>query len=1124
MTTKLFKTASLSFLFLLVFAFLSPAQTIVTGGFGGTVTDPTGASVPGVTLTLTNVSTGDTYTTVSSATGGYTFALLKPGDYTLRSTKDGFKTSTQKVSVLLGQNVTVNFAMELGSSSTTIEVTGEGNILQTENANIATTFDTRTVQNIPNPGNDITYVAQTAPGVSMNNSSGNGYGNFSAFGLPGTSNLFTVNGNDYNDPFLNLNNSGASNLLLGGNDVQEVAVVSNGYTGQYGRQAGAQVDYSTRSGSNNFHGSANYYYTGSTLNAEDFFLNASDQPKPFQNNNQWAADIGGPIKKDKAYFFVDTEGLRYVFATASQAFLPTPAFENYVLSQVPGTATSFYQQAFNLYNNAKGAANAVPTAGTCGGDPTNGNLGGIFAGPGGTYGLPNGTSNCLGAVTLSGSSGNKEWLLIGRVDYSFSDSDKIFGRVKFDRGTQPTYADPINPAFNAESIQPQDEGQLNWTHIFNPTMANNFIFSDLWYSAIFRSTSVSAANAAFPEILCSADTSLSCLGAAGGYYPFGFFFPQGRNVEQWQLVDDLSIERGRHNFKLGVNFRRDDVSDYRASELTNPGAVTTSLYGFANDLVDSSTAMNFALSSPQPLAIYTFGLYFQDEVRINQKLKLTLALRADRNSGGICQSNCVSLPALPFQNLSHNSDIPFNQMVTSGQSSILRNVEKVVFQPRAGFAWSPVGDKTVIRGGIGLFTDLYPGTILDNFTTNFPQVNSFSVAGGSVDPSEAGSGIGLVQGCNTAFVSAFNGGQTLSQYQTANPACATALPSLYDVAAKTLNPKFVEWNLEVQRTLAKNTLLSLNYVGNHGYDILLVNPYLNAFCTTSACGSGFTSLPGVAADARVGAVQQLTNAGYSNYNGITASLQQNLWHGLTARFNYTFSHAMDNVSNGGVLPYSQLDSILLQIDPANPNASYASSDYDVRHQFSANYVWDLPLKFSNHWMNTLVGGWQIAGTFFFRTGLPFSLVDGSIANALKDNNLSANGAGLGTVLLAPAQGVPTNFGSSCASNACFSASSFATPTDFNAFARNAFRGPGYFNTDMNLKKTFALTERYKFTLGANFFNILNHPNFDNPVNNSASSAFGSIVQAAVSPTTPYGAFASAAEGMRIVQVFAKVTF
>jgi outer membrane receptor protein involved in Fe transport len=1109
--TKKFLSIALLCLFVgLVFSGSSRAQSIVTGGFGGTITDPTGAVVPDAALTLSNDATGDNFTGSSTSTGGYQFSLLKPGNYTLNVKKEGFKTMTRKVSVLLGQNSTVNIEMELGASAMTVEVTSEGALLQTENANIATTFDTRTVQNIPNPGNDITYIAQTAPGVSMNTSASPGYGNFSAFGLPGTSNLFTVNGNDYNDPFLNLNNSGASNLLLGSNDVQEVAVVSNAYTGQYGRQAGAQVDYSTRSGTNAFHGSANYYYTGSTLNAEDYFLKASLQPKPFQNNNQWAADFGGPIKKDKAYFFVDQEGLRYVFATATQSFLPTAAFQSFVLSQIPATATSFYQQAFNLYNSAKGAGNAVPTANTCG-----------------TLGsLPGGSTDCLGAVTLAGSSGNQEWLLIGRVDYSFSDKDKLFGRVKVDRGTQPTYADPINPAFNAISHQPQDEGQLNYTHIFSPTMTNNAVFSYLYYSAVFESTNVQQANATFPVILCSSDTSLSCLGAVGGFFPFNFFFPQGRNVNQWQIVDDFSWQHGRHSLKFGVNYRHDAVDDFRASEQTLTPGILTSLAGFATDTVDTSTTMNFALTSPQPLSIWSLGFYGQDEFRVTPKLKITAALRFDHNSGGNCSSNCVSIPTTPFQGLNHDATVPFNQMVTTGRSNILRSIEGIVVEPRLGFAWTPGGDrgKTVIRGGGGLFTDLYPGTILDNFTTNFPEVVSFSVPGGTIDPSEAASGVSNVQACNTAFRNAFSGGQTLAQYQAAAPSCASALPPLFDVSSKTQNPKFVEWNLEVQHSITPNTMVSVNYVGNHGYDIILINPYLNGFCTVAVCGTGFTQLPLAAPDARVAAVQQLTNNGFSNYHGLTVSIQQNLWHGLTGRFNYTFSHATDNISNGGVLPYSLTNSITTQIDPTNPNRDYASADYDVRHQLSANYVWELPIKSSHRWTNFLIGGWQISGTFFWRTGFPFSILDGTQSVGLVPNNLTQGGALLATVLYEPSQGFPTTFGSGCATHSCFSTSDFATPTSFNANARNAFRGPGYFNTDLNLRKQFTLTERFRFTLGANFFNILNHPNFDNPVSTNLSSSFGNITTAAVSPTTPYGAFASAAEGMRIVQVFGKINF
>ena len=257
--TKKYLKALFCFLLFFGLARSLPAQSIVTGGISGIVTDPTGAVVTGANLTLTNPATGETFSATSSASGDYVFALLKPGQYTLTVTKDGFKKSTHTVTVVLGSTVTVNATLEIGSGSTTVEVNEEtGAQLQTENANISTNFETKQIQEVPNPGGDITYVAQTAPGVTMNNATGGGYGNFSTFGLPATSNLFTINGNDYNDPFLNLNNSGSSNLLLGGNELQEVSVTNNAYTGQYGRQAGSQVDYTTKSGTNSWHGDAVY--------------------------------------------------------------------------------------------------------------------------------------------------------------------------------------------------------------------------------------------------------------------------------------------------------------------------------------------------------------------------------------------------------------------------------------------------------------------------------------------------------------------------------------------------------------------------------------------------------------------------------------------------------------------------------------------------------------------------------------------------------------------------------------------------------------------------------------------------------------------------------------------------
>ena len=227
----------------------------------------------------------------------------------------------------------------MGASTTTVTVTEAAPLLQSDSGNVAATLSQEQISQVPNPGNDMSYIAQLSPGAVMN--TGMGYGNFSSYGTPGTSNLFTLDGMDDNDPFLNLNNSGATNLLLGANEIQEATVVNGAYTGEYGTLAGAQVNYVTKSGGNNFHGNAVYYWNGSAMNANDWFNVATDTPKSFDNANQWAASFGGPIKRDKLFFFVNTEGLRVILPTSAVARVPTPLLENYIMDPVNGTlATS----------------------------------------------------------------------------------------------------------------------------------------------------------------------------------------------------------------------------------------------------------------------------------------------------------------------------------------------------------------------------------------------------------------------------------------------------------------------------------------------------------------------------------------------------------------------------------------------------------------------------------------------------------------------------------------------------------------------------------------------------------------------------------------------------------------
>lgn len=1138
MTKKYLGTTVLCFLLFFSLPSSLPAQSIVTGGVAGIITDPTGAVVTGAKLTLTNPANGDTFNVASSATGDYVFALLKPGAYTLSVSKQGFKTSTRTVTVVLGSTVTANVALELGAGTTTVEVTGEaGAQLQTEDANITTTYETKAIQEVPNPGGDVTYVAQTAPGVTMNNSTGGGYGNFSTFGLPATSNLFTINGNDYNDPFLNLNNSGASNLLLGGNELQEVTVTNNAYTGEYGRQAGSQVDYTTKSGTNSFHGDAVYDWTGRYLNANDPIANATGIPRPFENNNQWAASLGGPIIKDKMFFFLNTEGIRYIFGSIHSASAPTPEFENYVLGNLPSVAPAgqlpqtlaFYQNIFKLYSGAPNISNAKPVSGSCTGSGgwTTATLPAALAG-----------NTCTEAWDDSVSAGNKEWLLSARIDYKFSDSDQVFGRMKFDRGLQPTYTDTINPIFNTNSNQPQNEGQLNYTHIFSPTVVNNFIGSVLYYSAIFGGISPGApALNLFPGNLAFSDGSLTNIGFGSGNpggFGQGFLYPQGRNVTQYGIVDDLSITRGNHSFKMGVNFRRDDISDYTASELDLYPAVQTTLYGFANDQVAASTIYNFAQSPVQPVAFYTFGLYFQDEYRVSSKLKLTLALRADRNSGGACQHACASLPTNAFTDIAHGADIPYDQSFQTGLTTIIPNVEKVVFQPRFGLAWTPWGSKTVIRTGIGLFSDLYPGTILSAIDTNFPQVNLWNVPGGNLawdlkPPSSTAfptSGAALVQQCNSAFAANYADGGNLNTYLATPglPAGCATTPTLNDVSRNLANPKYVEWNVEIQHQLTPQLLVSANYVGNYGYDELYLNAYQNSF--------GFGNLPATAPDPRVGLVKFLNSGAVSNYNGLTLSIQSNIWHGLSGTFSYTYSHALDEVSNAGVLPFSVITSVENQINPYNLRDNYASADYDARHMLSASYIYELPFKSSNRLLDTAIGGWQLSGTMFYRTGFPFSVIDGATLAGLAADNLNPL---FNTILLQPdfSRRNFSNVGN-CIVTACFGIAGtgstapylFSPATNFTGplVGRNAFRGPGFLGGDMSLRKNFRLTERFNLQIGLNAYNWFNHANYGAPYPNTNAPFFGEVAFTQTPPTSPYGAFAAAATDMRIAQLTAKLTF
>jgi hypothetical protein len=1135
---------SIASLLAVVFCALQlPAQTQTTGEISGIVTDPSGAAVPNAMVMLKDNAKGSTQSAETNKEGVFHFHLLIPSSYTITVNSSGFRESSRAVDVALGQVSNGDIQLAIGSSTETVTVAaGSEPLIQTENGNVATTFNQQQLTETPNPGNDLTAFIQTAPGVVMNTAGG--LGNFSDHGIGAASNLFTLNGMDDNDPFLNLNNSGATNLLLGANEIQETTIVSSGYSGEYGSLAGANVSYVTKSGSNDLHGNAVYYWNGSSFNANDWFLNHAGDPKNFSNANQWAASIGGPIKKDRLFFFFNTEGLRVVIPVSTAVAFPSQAFQTATIANLENnrgfTANSatvkFYQNLFSLYNNAKGAAKAVPGAGPLSTDPLGCN-GFTALGPG---------VACSSFFQAADNNLTTEAQYAGRVDFNATANDRIFLRVLYDKGNQASDTDPINPLFNITSIQPQWQGQLNETHTFGANMVNQFILSGQWYSAVFNNTNRTATLAAFPTTILFGNANIPWfnIGGAGAGGAGDAFFPQGRNVTQYQIGDDFSKTLGNHTLKVGTKFLRYDVSDQDFGVFTSGLVTPNSVTAFFNGGVDPATGTNsvleqsFPTALSQPIALYTLAFYGEDDWKIKSNLTVTFALRVEHESNPVCQTNCFSRLNEPFLMADNNVNTPYSTDVLQGLHQELQGLSSILWQPRLGFAWSPLGSRrTVIRGGIGLFNDAFPAVFTDNFASNAPGVNTFFVSGSNIAPGETLNGGNLFAQAaadNVGLINGFKNNQTLAQIQASVPNFAP--PSLFSANRTTKIAQVQKWSLEVQQALGRNSSFDVSYNGNHSIHDLVDRNGVNGFCSPGAVNTAcqnipsFVGLPAQPFDPRFGTVSLLDTGGISNYEGVTFSFKHNInggWGKGVLQANYTYSHAFDDVSNGGnPNVFFSLTSVTSAINPFNTRQNYGPSDYDVRHYFNASYVWELPLRRAllGHGWAPLVDGWQVSGTVFVRGGLPYSVIDGGL-----DGPLSAQGYG-GTVLPQFLGGATSSCGVGAATGVspCLTIQQFVatgTETNFVGGLRNIFRGPGYWNTDFTAQKQTHIPhwEKGQFGLAFQFFNLFNHPNFSQP-NNNLTGALGSIASAVSEPTSILGSGLGGDASVRIIQIKASVTF
>jgi hypothetical protein len=1090
----------LGWLTLVLAAALAPgllAQSNTTGMIGGRVVDAQGAAIPGARVQLRSTGTGVVSAVQAGAHGRFQFAYVAPGAYQLTASAPGFATARRPVEVTIGQTVAATVALRVGSASTTVQVTAAAPTLQTQNGQISTALGGHAIRNLPNPGQDLTSYAQLAPGAVMN-TGGTAGGHASFYGLPTTANLFQVNGMDDTSYYADVNASGASNLTLGANEIATATTITNAYSGQYGRLAGAQVDYVTKSGTNQWHGDADYYWNGRALNANDFFNNARGVARPFDNANQWATALGGPIVRDRTFFFVDFEGLRVVLPTVATVNIPSPQFQSATLANLAAKSppsVPLYRQLFAVYNGAPGAAAAAPIAGGgCGAFTTLG------------AGVP--CALQFGAATDNLTT---EWQLAGRIDQTLGNADQLFVRFQTDRGLQATSTSPFGSVFNTYSNQPEWQGQLHETHTFSANAVNEFSASFRWISAKFGPSSVAATLAALPFQFSFVGNAFSPAGFAG-------LLDNGRNETLYQIGDNYSWTHGAQTLRAGVALRRDLISDF-ALAVNTAGHAISALPGFYNGQVQSYSQA-FASSYERPLALYSLGLYGEDDWQATRTLTLTLAVRVDHNSNPVCVSDCFGRLLAPFATLDHSAATPYNQALTAGARQAFFTGTGLTVEPRLGFAWTPFGShNTVVRGGFGLFNEGLPGLVANNFAVNSPAENTFTVTGALAPAAAPGSAPAAAAADNAAFASGFSQGATLAALQASVKGFTP--PNFFTSAGVMQDAVYREWNLEVQHAFGARTSVALDYVGNSG----IHEPYeihgLNAYCPASLCPAGFAGLPAAAPDPRFGTVTELTTTGISNYNGVTLSLQRRMSTELSLQANYTYGHALDDVSNGGLQPFDNItdSSVLAAQNPGNPAGNYGNSDYDVRHSFNSGFVWS-PRVRGARWESGLVSNWEIAGNLFARSGLPFTVIDSALAAQLATHG-NAGGPIFANYLggAQPACGV---------SAPCLSAADFSKPSAaFGQQERNQFRGPAFFDFDLSLERVIPatwLSESAHFAIGAQAFNLFNHPNFALPVADLSNTQFGTILSTVGVPTSPMGASLGGDASPRLIQLNAKLVF
>ncbi len=996
----------------------------ISGSISGIISDQMGAVIPGVSVSVKNVNTGVAHSTVTDDLGSYRVSGLVPGRYEVKAELAGFKTEViTGIELTVNQQAVVNLSLKVGEVTEQVIVTGYAPVVESTTSMLSGLVDEKKIRDLPLNGRDFsqlallqtgavaTFTAGPDPFVAAGSAGGGRTGKFVVNGVRPTGNNFLLDGTEINDPSFNIPPGGAAGVALGVEAIREFRILTNTYSAEYGRNAGALINSVTKSGTNEIHGSAFEFLRNNVLDAKNFF-DKPNAPIPQFKRNQFGFTVGGPIRKNKTFFFGSYEGLRERLGVTSVATVPD---ENARRGLLP--------------------------------DPRNpGRFIDVGIAPGvkqflDLYPLPNGRNFGDGTAEFLGSQSQPtdEDYFVVKIDHNFSENDLFFARYTFDDSSAllPFASTPV-PGFPTDLDRRNQYATVQYQKIINPNLLNEFRFG---YSRIKQTlfptgvapTSISLFPGPRP-LGTIAPTNVSPIGNSS-------ILPIGSTSNLFQFIDNFSYNKGRHSVKFGFDIRRIQISNFFDATFDGNyfiGPLRNMLEGkslfYLGATPDSTSRRDWRQSQ--------FAFFGQDDFKLTKDFTLNFGLRYE----------FITVPTEKAGRLTNLRNPETDKDVTLG-APLFENPSLRNFAPRLGFAYDISGNgKTVVRSGFGVFYDHIWENIFGNTRFQPPFLKALFVPGAPFpDPLRA-------RGVPIAL-------------------------SIQAIDFKIKNPYVMQYNLNVQHEITRDTVLKAGYVGTRGVKLVRVFEANTARPQILQDGTKFFPPNSVRRNPAFGPVRQRTADANSWYNSLQIEVNRRFSGGLQFQASYTLSKLIDDAAG----PF-QTDTIAQPtntMDPEDRGRDKALSPFDARHNFVYNFTYDLPIGQGRKFGADLTGlagklldGWQINGILTLVSGRPFTpVVAFNRSNNLQSGtgvadrpNLKPGASPKDALLKDPARWFDPNIFE-------------LQPAGFLGNAgRNILLGPDFKNFDFSLIKNTPINEQVTLQFRAEFFNLTNHPNFQIPSN------------------------------------------